>query len=241
MTVNNLETKKLQLLQYLPELYREQGPGKEFLERFLGIFEKVLNDLDETISGIPGYFNPGTAPDDFLKFLAQWVCLDFYDLLKEKNREFILDAFEFYQKKGTAEGLAKLAETLTGRTCRVKEITNNIFYSWGMESAGGPGIVPGCTTMSKTVDTSDPVLLSKMRTHQDEVNYVRTTGETGLYRLNVIGLYIFLSKGEHSLNITEEQLRKIIAAFLPVLVRVEIIMVKKAGKKQVIIRRKEES
>jgi hypothetical protein len=44
MKVNNIETQKLQLLQYLPEFYQEKGPGKEFLERFLGIFATIINN-----------------------------------------------------------------------------------------------------------------------------------------------------------------------------------------------------
>jgi phage tail-like protein len=213
------------LLQYLPEFYQEKGPGKEFLERFLSIFAAIINNIDETISAIPTNFDPLTAPDDFIPWLAQWLSLDLYELLGEKNREFILRAFEFYKQKGTVPGIEKLVTLLTGKKCLVKEFTHNVFRSQGMESSDKNGVLVGNTGFSKTVDTSNPVLLSKMGTHDDEVNYVNDSGETGLYNRNVIGLYIFLLKTESEFIIKEDQLHKIIDSFLPVFVRAEIFII----------------
>ncbi len=213
------------LLQYLPEFYQEKGPGKEFLEGFLGIFATIINNIEETISALPTYFDPETAPDDFIPWLAQWLSLDLYELLGEKNREFILLAFDFYKQKGTVSGIENLVTFLTGKKCLVKEFTHNVIRSRGMESTNGEGVLAGNTNLSKTVDTSNPVLLSKMGTYDDEVNYVNDSGETGLYNRNVIGLYIFLLKTESEFIIKEDQLHKIIDSFLPVFVRAEIFIV----------------
>ncbi len=213
------------LLQYLPEMYREEGPGKEFLESFLAIFEQVLNEFEETITDIPTYFDPLTAPREFIPWLAQWVSLDLYELLGEKNREFILRAFEFYKKKGTLQGIEHLVTFLTGKKCLVKEYTDNVFRTYGMESRQGAHPMRGNVVMSKTVDCSDQVVLSKLGTFYDDLCYVSDSAANGLYSQNVIGLFIFLLKDESEFIIKEDQLHKIIDSFLPLFVRAEIIIV----------------
>jgi len=232
----DLEAPKSRLLQYLPEIYREEGVGKQFLEGFLGIFETVLNDLDERITQIPEYFDPttpNTEPGDFYKWLAQWLSLDLYELLEEKNRDFILQAFEFYKHKGTLPGLEELVSLLTGQKCRIKEYTYNVFRTAGMEPRDGPGLVKGNVQMSKTVDTSDRGLLARMGTFYDDVYYVTETGKDTRYADNVIGLFIFLTHEEKPFLIKENQLHRIIDSFLPVFVRVIINIAEETSQTEV--------
>jgi phage tail-like protein len=177
------EENKLSLIQYLPEIYRQQAPGKEsdFLERFLSIFDQLFDTLHDRIAAVHEYFDPDTVPDestdDFIPWLAQWLSLDLYELLGEKNREFILKAVEFYKKKGTVDGISKLVELLTGKKCCVKEYMNNVFRTYGMEHVKDPLIETSpdeeekCKTFyhktSWTVNTADRSLLEKMGTHED--------------------------------------------------------------------------
>lgn len=218
------EEHKIPLLQYLPEIYQEKAgeSGGDSLERFLTVFAHVLEGLEFTISELPGYFDPLSAPGDFIPWLANWVSLDLYELLGERNRDFILNAVPYYKKKGTISGIAELVELLTGRKCIVKEFMNNVFRTYGMEHAGTK---MGCA-ISRTVDTKNQELLAKMDTLDDELHYIADTGADGFYSRGVIGLYIFLGAGE-DLVIKEDQLHKIIDSFLPVFVRAEIIIVKK--------------
>jgi phage tail-like protein len=97
---------RLSYLRYLPAVYQEESASKEFLERFLSIFESALHDSEETISRIPRYFDPMATQDEFVPWLASWLSLDLYELLEleDKNREFILRAVEFYKQKGTVSG-----------------------------------------------------------------------------------------------------------------------------------------
>jgi phage tail-like protein len=217
------EEHKIPLLQYLPELYQDQAQARkrDFLERFLSVFAHVLEGLERTISELPGYFDPLAAPDRFYTWQANWVSLDLYELLGDKNRDFILKAVEFYKKKGTVSGIADLVTLLTGKKCCVKEYMNNVLRTYGMEHVS-PQKSRG---ISKTVDTSNPVLLAKMGAYDDEVYYITDTGGSDLYSRDVIGLYIFLRKEEKDFIIKENQLRKIIDSFLPVFVRAEIIIV----------------
>ena len=220
---------RLSYLRYLPAVYQEESASKEFLERFLAIFESALYDSEETISRLSLYFDPKATPKDFVPWLARWLSLDLYELLGAKNREFILRAVEVYKQKGTVSGIARLVSFLTGRKCCVKEYMNNIFRTYGMEHYGGEEIADehDCKkfyrNMSRTVDTANPDLIANMGTYDDEVHYV--TSKTGRYSPHVIGLFIFLLEGEKELK-DEEELRRILKTFLPVFVRAEIIPVK---------------
>ena len=195
---------RISYLRYLPAIYQENNESKEFLERFLSIFESSMYDSEETISSIPVFFDPMAAPEDFYRWLADWLSLDLYDLLEEdKKREFILKAVEFYRKKGTVSGLSDLVTVLTGKKCCIKEYKNNVFRSWGMEHVemseldddGKLDILqcetesdkdklegPECTKfyrrMSRTVTDSGkvPGLLANRGKYCDEMHYV--TGET---------------------------------------------------------------
>ncbi|HEX8921573.1 MAG TPA: hypothetical protein VF766_08855, partial [Pyrinomonadaceae bacterium] len=78
------------LLDYLPEIYRDQG----FLSGYLSAFEKILigrkddlripggaaggaapKSLEETIASVATLFDPVTTPKDFLPWLASWAAL----------------------------------------------------------------------------------------------------------------------------------------------------------------------
>jgi phage tail-like protein len=224
---------RLSYLRYLPAVYQEESASKEFLERFLSVFESALYDSEETISRIHVYFDPMATPDDFVPWLASWLSLDLYELLKDKNRDFILRAIEFYKQKGTASGIAALVSFLTGTKCCVKEYMNNVFRTYGMEHYGEDeqeeivnerGCMKFYRTMSRTVNTEDRALLADMGAYSDKVHYVTDTSKKGRYSAHVIGLFIFLPLGE-KLVIKEDELHKIINSFLPVFVRAEIVIV----------------
>jgi phage tail-like protein len=221
-------------LRYLPAAYQKDEASCDFLERFLSVFESELYDSEEMISRIPSYFDPLAAPNKFVPWLASWLSLDLYELLGEKNREFVLRAVEFYKKKGTASGLTELVTFLTGRRCCVKEYVNNIFRSYGMEHGEEDETIErdGCERSrrkpSRTVDTRDLDLVAKMDTYFDEVHYTSDPSEKSRHSRNSIGLFIFLLPGEE-LVINKVELRKIIESFLPVFVRVHITTVESLG------------
>lgn len=126
---------RLSYLRYLPAIYQEDEESKDFLERFLSIFESTMYDSEEMISNLPMFFDPMAAPEEFYRWLADWMSLDLYDQLDEnKMREYIFHAVEFYKQKGTVSGISGLVSFLTGgKKCCIKEYRNNVFRSWGME------------------------------------------------------------------------------------------------------------
>jgi phage tail-like protein len=218
-------------LRYLPAAYQEDEASRKFLERFLSIFESDLSESEDLISNIPSFLDPISAPSVFLPWLANWLALDLYELMGERNREYLAKAVELYKWKGTARGLRSLAETLTGRRCCVREFGKNIFRTYGMESmeeesVGDLSAVGECRStvrrISRTVD-ADKIDLSSMGTYNDELHYVTDTGPNGLYSSNTVGIYILLV-GNEGLPVDRDDLHMIIDSFLPVYVRARIFI-----------------
>jgi phage tail-like protein len=104
-------------LRYLPAVYQEHFGSKEFLERFLSIFETVFYDLETEISQVFKYFDADTAPQEFLTWLASWLNLALEEEWpEEKKREFIQQASLLYKLKGTPDGIRKFIEIYTEKT-----------------------------------------------------------------------------------------------------------------------------
>jgi phage tail-like protein len=107
---------RLSYLRYLPATYQENGPSREFLERFLSLFETVFGDLEATIARIPEVFSPEVVPSAFLDWLAQWLDLGIEeDWDPAVKRRLIERAAALYERKGTPEGLADFIEVIVGQ------------------------------------------------------------------------------------------------------------------------------
>lgn len=218
-------------LRYLPAAYQEDEASRRFLERFLSIFESDLQESEDLISNIPAFIDPISAPPSFLPWLAKWLALDLYELMGERNREFIAKAVELYKWKGTARGLQALVETLTSRRCCVREFGKNIFRTYGMESmqeesVGGSSSRGECGSMVRRISRSvdaEKMDLSSMGTFNDELHYTTDTRADGLYSSNMVGIYILLV-GNEGLPVDRDDLHRIIDSFLPVYVRARIFI-----------------
>lgn len=244
---------RISYLRYLPAIYQRDEESRLFLERFLSIFESSLMESDEIISNIQRYFDPLAAPEEFVPWLASWLSLDLYDLIAERNRDFILNAANLYRWKGTVTGLAKLGTILTGCKCVVaKEYENNVFRTFGAEAFDanarehyGPTIDDGVMrfhrNVSLTVDTNNRVLLENKGTYLDEIHYISGSsaprdclsgavagggeGKGIEYFTNSVGLFFILDAGESITDIQIKLLKRIIDSFLPALVNVRIEVV----------------
>lgn len=106
--------RRSRLLNYLPGLFSE-GEESSFLGRYLLIFETILDSLDLTISQLPAYFAPDTAPEEFLPWLASWVGLVLDDGWPVARRRAVLaNAMELHSWRGTIRGLTDHLELYTG-------------------------------------------------------------------------------------------------------------------------------
>jgi phage tail-like protein len=215
-------------LQYLPAQFQQQN--RDFQENYLALFQSIMADKEELISSLPMYIDPEATPWEFIPWLAQWLSLDLYELLGNRNRDFILSAMEIYKSKGTPDSIVQLLELLTNKKCLLKEYMNNIFHTWDGENLQKNGAmfqgVGYSIPVSRTVDTNDGKVLGEMRSFKDETHYVTDTSIDGRYSANTIGLFIFLSMAEdEEFVIRERELHRIIDSFLPAFVRAEISIV----------------
>ena len=114
---------RLSYLQYLPAVYQADPVSKDFLERFLSIFETVLGSVETKIDHIAEYFDPDGVPDRrFLEWLASWVDMTFYqDWSLETRRRLLRHAPELYRQRGTPAGLKQILWLIFGVKVEILE------------------------------------------------------------------------------------------------------------------------
>lgn len=102
-------------LRYLPATYREDAVGRDFMERYLSIFETVSLGVEEEIDDIPRFLDPQATNPDFVKWLECWLAVsadDNWDI--GLRRRFLANAFDFYRRRGTMAGLQELVTFFSG-------------------------------------------------------------------------------------------------------------------------------
>src|SRR5262245_56780210 len=96
---------------YLPAIYRDDP----FLGQYLWAFERVLLDLETQIGNLANTFDPQTAREEFLPWLASWVAFTLRaDLEPAQQKAFIAQIVPLYRSRGTKENLQKLLSIFTG-------------------------------------------------------------------------------------------------------------------------------
>jgi phage tail-like protein len=114
---------RLSYLQYLPAVYQADPVSKDFLDRFLSIFETVLGSVETKIDRIAEYFDPDGVPDRrFLEWLAAWIDMSFYqDWSLATRRRLLRHAPELYRQRGTPAGLRQILWLIFGVKVEILE------------------------------------------------------------------------------------------------------------------------
>jgi phage tail-like protein len=104
-------------LHYLPAIYQEEESSRDFLERFLALYETFFSGLERQIEQVARYFDAEAvvARDEFLRWLASWLALAVdksWD--EERLRALVKRAPDLFKKRGTRAGLEELIELFTG-------------------------------------------------------------------------------------------------------------------------------
>jgi phage tail-like protein len=111
-------------LRYLPAVYQEDERSRDFLERFLSLFETFFSATERRINHLARYLDVDSslATGDFLRWLASWLSIpEDKSWSEEQLRELIRRAPELYRKRGTREGLEAMIEIFTGERPLVVE------------------------------------------------------------------------------------------------------------------------
>jgi phage tail-like protein len=113
-----------QYLNDLPVIYQDS----DFLGRFLLIFETIWEPLEHRQRHINMYFDPRTAPADFLPWLASWLDFRINPHWPEiRLRRLLAEAMELYRWRGTRYGLARMIEIHCGVFPRIVEDASQPF------------------------------------------------------------------------------------------------------------------
>jgi phage tail-like protein len=104
-------------LQYLPSVFQEDEESREFLERFLSIFQTEFDGFDRRIDAFWQLFDPDSVPEAHFPWLASWLGLlvlteSGWDW--EKKRKMLTTAIADYQRRGTIDGVQKAVADYTG-------------------------------------------------------------------------------------------------------------------------------
>lgn len=111
-------------LRYLPAVYQEDERSRDFLERFLSLFETFFSQTEGAISHLARYFDVDSsqASGDFLRWLATWLSIsEDKSWSEEQLRELVRRAPVLYKQRGTREGLEAMIEIFTGERPLVVE------------------------------------------------------------------------------------------------------------------------
>ena len=102
-------------IDHLPKIYRSSDGDTHFLERYLGIFQTIYEELDAEIEEMSHRFDPESTELDFLQWLAGWLNItDTSIWTEEQLRELLLKAVRLYRMRGTKEALSEIIELYTG-------------------------------------------------------------------------------------------------------------------------------
>jgi phage tail-like protein len=111
-------------LRYLPAVYQEEEQSRDFLERFLSLFETFFAGTEGAISHLARYFDVDSqlATGDFLRWLASWLSIsEDKSWSEEQLRALVRRAPELYKQRGTRAGLEAMIEIFTGERPLVVE------------------------------------------------------------------------------------------------------------------------
>ena len=78
------------------------GDAGSFVRRFTDALDEVLAPVVATLDNLPAYFDPRTAPEHFLDWLAAWVGLELFEKWPpELRRPLVADAVQRHRERGT--------------------------------------------------------------------------------------------------------------------------------------------
>lgn len=101
-----LDFERVTSLDYLPAVYRETPEAEDFTERFLSIYDALLEHLDSVIEAAPALLDSGDVPSEALPWIASFYSLVFERDWTEQQRRRLLKALpRLYRQRGTPQGL----------------------------------------------------------------------------------------------------------------------------------------
>lgn len=111
--------------QFLPDIY--YGGSNPFMPRFLAMLESILAPIEWNINHFDLFLDPMSAPTAFLQWLANWYEIIFDESWGEESRRTLLkEAFQIYNRRGTAWALGRILEIYSGVEVEIDDQDPNL-------------------------------------------------------------------------------------------------------------------
>lgn len=86
----------------VPGIYQ----ADDFAQRFLSGLDGVLAPILSTLDNLSAYFDPRTAPEDFLQYVSEWVGIYLQESWSiERRRDVVRRAVDIHRRRGTPGGI----------------------------------------------------------------------------------------------------------------------------------------
>jgi phage tail-like protein len=139
-----LDFPRITSIQHLPDIYRENPQAEEFTERFLSLFDSLIEDVDSVISRYPALLDPAGVPDQLLPWLAKFFDIGFDPTWDAARRRALLqNAPKLYRERGTPAGLRDALKLIFGVAPAIAE--SNATGPWGAIGDRGAITAARCT------------------------------------------------------------------------------------------------
>ncbi len=116
----------------LPAVYREEPRAADFTERFMSLFDAMIEELETASTRFPALLDAARAPGEVLPWTASFLDLAFDESWDEEVRRKVLRAApELYRKRGTLAGLRRALELVFGVDLDVLIEEDGAQRSWG--------------------------------------------------------------------------------------------------------------
>jgi phage tail-like protein len=122
-------------LQYLPAIYANDA----FTGRYLLIFESMLAPVTWMLDSLDLYLSPGTAPAEWLRWIASWLdLLVLPELPAGRLRAILREAGWLFARRGTRPGLARLLTLYFGAEPEIVEDPARSHFTVRLRMPGRP-------------------------------------------------------------------------------------------------------
>jgi phage tail-like protein len=106
---------RVSYLRYLPAIYSQDPVSRDFLARFLSIFESIFSGIEMTTANIVRYFDPRVVTGDFLRWLAQWLAIAVDETWTDDQlRTLLIEAPDLFRERGTPAEIAEVVRIYLG-------------------------------------------------------------------------------------------------------------------------------
>jgi phage tail-like protein len=127
-------------LQYLPAIYQQDDDSRDFLDRFLSLFQSVFDEFDAAIDDMGRLFDPDSVPPQYFDWLAAWLQLPTDPTWPlAKKRQMLGSAAVKYRSRGTVAGITQAIADYAGIDHGVSIVEHFRMRSWPLLPAARLG------------------------------------------------------------------------------------------------------